>query len=481
MKKILSIIFAMAALSFTACDDYIDLTPKGAVTVDSAYTYYELVLMPNRTYWPTCFALLTDDAYCKESKIIGFENTTLDGINYTFNEQADRTEIGQNNLYENANKYILRYNIVIDNIMSSPGDDRIKQLGMAEARLLRAWEHFVVVNTYAKAYDPSTAATDGGIAIMKKYDLEATPFKSTVADTYDFILSEIDAALPYLQEAPDLVGHPSLAYGYGLKALVCLFHRDWQQAKEAAEQCLKLNSELVDYTTISKVTSNTKYRYTAGNPGNPEVLDPTTSSVGFTGTLMYNYGQISKELTDLFDQTKDKRYTLFFQKNSGTGAYAYYFDAGVGASTWLSGATLNRFYYSTVGLRTAEIYLILAECQARLGDLSGAMSTLSTLRKNRIVGYDPSTATANSAKEVMDQIITERRKELLFGFHRFWDLKRLNTEPEYAKTITRVFPVLTTTVAQQTYTLRPDSRLYIIPFPKSARERNPNLTLNTDE
>ena len=196
---------------------------------------------------------------------------------------------------------------------------------------------------------------------------------------------------------------------------------------------------------------------------------------------MYNYGQISKELTDLFDQTKDKRYTLFFQKNSGTGAYAYYFDAGVGASTWLSGATLNRFYYSTVGLRTAEIYLILAECQARLGDLSGAMSTLSTLRKNRIVGYDPSTATANSAKEVMDQIITERRKELLFGFHRFWDLKRLNTEPEYAKTITRVFPVLTTTVAQQTYTLRPDSRLYIIPFPKSARERNPNLTLNTDE
>ncbi|MBQ7439988.1 MAG: RagB/SusD family nutrient uptake outer membrane protein, partial [Prevotella sp.] len=213
MKKILSIIFAMAALSFTACDDYIDLTPKGAVTVDSAYTYYELVLMPNRTYWPTCFALLTDDAYCKESKIIGFENTTLDGINYTFNEQADRTEIGQNNLYENAYKYILRYNIVIDNIMSSPGDDRIKQLGMAEARLLRAWEHFVVVNTYAKAYDPSTAATDGGIAIMKKYDLEATPFKSTVADIYDFILSEIDAALPYLQETPDLVGHPSLAYG----------------------------------------------------------------------------------------------------------------------------------------------------------------------------------------------------------------------------------------------------------------------------
>ena len=481
MKKLLWMILLAAGTIFSACDNYIDITPKGAVTVDSAYTYYELILMPNRTYWPTCYALLTDEAYCKESKIIGNENTSLDGINYTFNENADRKELAQNNLYENAYKYILRYNIVIDNIMNVPGDERIKNLGMAEARLLRAWEHFVVVNTYAKAYDPATASSDGGIAIMDKYDLEASPEKSSVAEVYNFIIKEIDEALPYLQETPDLTGHPSKAYGYGLKALVALFHRDWQTAKSAAEECLALNNALVDYTKISKVTSNTEYRYTGGKSGNPEVLDPTTSSVGFTGTLMYNYGQISKELTDLFDQVNDQRYALFFQNNIGTGAYAYYFEVGAGASCWLSGATLNRFYYSTVGLRTAEVYLIKAECEARLGDVSGAMSTLSQIRKNRIKGYDESIATASSVKDAMDQIIVERRKELLFGFHRFWDLKRLNTEPEYAKTITREFPVLTTTVPKQTYVLRPDSRLYIIPFPKSARDRNPHLTLNTDE
>ena len=114
MKKLLWMILLAAGTIFSACDNYIDITPKGAVTVDSAYTYYELILMPNRTYWPTCYALLTDDAYCKESKIIGNENTSLDGINYTFNENADRKELAQNNLYENAYKYILRYNIVID-------------------------------------------------------------------------------------------------------------------------------------------------------------------------------------------------------------------------------------------------------------------------------------------------------------------------------------------------------------------------------
>ena len=72
-------------------------------------------------------------------------------------------------------------------------------------------------------------------------------------------------------------------------------------------------------------------------------------------------------------------------------------------------------------------------------------------------------------------------KELLFGFSRFWDLKRFNTEADYAKTITRTFPLVTTDVEQKTYTLKPDSRLYIIPFPVAAREKNPNLTLNTNE
>ena len=134
-----------------------------------------------------------------------------------------------------------------------------------------------------------------------------------------------------------------------------------------------------------------------------------------------------------------------------------------------------------LGLRTAEVYLILAECQARLGDVNGAMSTLSKIREKRIKGFDASTVSASNQKDAMEQIITERRKELLFGFHRFWDLKRLNTEPEFAKTVTHMYPLATEGKQPQTYTLRPDSRLYIIPFPRTARERNPNLTLNTDE
>ena len=134
-----------------------------------------------------------------------------------------------------------------------------------------------------------------------------------------------------------------------------------------------------------------------------------------------------------------------------------------------------------VGMRTAEVCLILAEAMARLNDLSGSVEVLNQLREKRIKGSEAVLPEPATQREMMQEIINERRKELLFGFSRFWDLKRFNTEADCAKTITRTFPLVTTTVEQKIYTLKPDSRLYITPFPVAAREKNPNLTLNTNE
>jgi hypothetical protein len=137
----------------------------------------------------------------------------------------------------------------------------------------------------------------------------------------------------------------------------------------------------------------------------------------------------------------------------------------------------------SVGLRTAELYLILAEANARLNNLAEATNYVNQLRAKRLSGNETAIATPTSQVEMIKTIINERRKELLFGFNRFFDLKRFNLEPDYAKTITRDYPVVNVSESRptQTYTLRPDSRLYIIPFPHSATDKNPNLTLNTDE
>jgi len=468
--------------STTACDEYIDITPKGAVTVDSAYQYYELIVQPMRSYYPSSFALLTDELWALESNIIGYENTSSDGINFTFNEQADRTLLSDNNLYENMYSDILRSNLVIDNIDETQGAQDVKILAKAEARVYRAFNLFLAVNTFAKAYDPETAATDGGVCIVEHYDLEATPQKSTVAEVYNFIIQELEESVPMLQEQPVNIYHPNKAYGYGLLAQVYLFHRDWAKAQTAAEQSLALNDALVDYNEINAVRGGVlRYGGLYGNDKNPEVLSYMWIGSGWNNeaAILYRYGMISPELVSLFkEENNDLRYSLFFMES---GQPTNYFDRGSGADLWIPTANNSKFMYATVGMKTPEVYLILAEACARQNNLSRATELLNTLRAKRLAGDDVSIVQPNTQVDMVKAIITERRKELLFGFHRFFDLKRFNLESDYAKAIIHTFPVVNTTIPQQTYTLQPNSRLYIIPFPHSARDKNPNLTLNTDE
>lgn len=469
----------------TACDAYIDITPKGSITVDSAYQYYELIANPMKGYHPSAFAFLTDELWSKESYIIGMENTTINAINFTFNEQADRTLLGDNNLYENMYSSILRMNLVLDNIDGTNGTPEVKALAKAEARTFRALDHFLAVNTFAKAYTPATAAQDGGVCIMQHYDLEATPQKATVAEVYDFVISELEEAVPQLSAKPVNIYHPNRAFGYALLAQVYLHHRDWEKARQAAEASLALNDALVDYNEIAAYRRgilDSSYGDKYGDDRNPEVLSYMwNGSSGWTSESSHfvNYGMISPEMVSLFKQERgDLRYSLFFME-SGQPSTA--FDRGSGADLWIETVTTAKFMYATMGMRTPEVYLILAEAEARLGNTARAAELVNKLRAHRISGQNTDISTPASQTDMVKAVLLERRKELLFGFHRFFDLKRLNTEPEYQTTVTHVFPIVNKSVPQQTYTLRPDSRLYIIPFPRSARDKNPNLTLNTDE
>ena len=480
MKKLIYHIAILSAViaSTVSCDNYIDITPKGKITVDSVSQYYQLIVDPLRSYYPSSFIFLSDDQWALESDIIGKEWTSHDGINFTFNEAADRTIIGDNNLYENMYKNILRSNLIIDNVDDAEGDPSLKTLAKAEARVFRAFDHFLAVNTYAKAYDPATAATDGGVCIVDHYDLEATPEKSTVAQVYAFIIHELEESVGLLQENPVNIYHPNKAFGYALLAKVYLFHRDWEKAKTAAETAFASNSTLVDYNEIKNaggLSRLTKY----SKDGNPEVLSYHWMAGWGSGeeVCMLHYGMMSPELKDLFE-SNDLRYSIFFriEPSSMIG----YFDYGSGAPIWLrANNNIDRFTYMSIGLRTAEVYLILAEANARLGDLPTATNFVNQLRAKRLSGSSaiPQPATQ---KDMMDQIILERRKELLFGFNRFFDLKRFNLETEYQKTIVRKFPLVNITPEhpQQTYTLRPNSPLYIIPFPRTATDRNSNLTQN---
>lgn len=71
-------------------------------------------------------------------------------------------------------------------------------------------------------------------------------------------------------------------------------------------------------------------------------------------------------------------------------------------------------------LRVAEGYLNMAEACAMLGD-AGANTYLNALRRMRIGGYADQNYTGD---ELIGQVREERRKELCFEGHRWFDLRR---------------------------------------------------------
>lgn len=470
MKSYFKLLFCIPVLLGLSCKKYTDVTPKGALIINTAQELYELVSLPNRAYPINNFQYLVDDQWMKESNVIGARKT-MDVINFTFDESENRVNIlTASTFYNQAYKYINRWNTVISLIDESEGDPALRTLAKSEAKVLRAFDHFLLVNTYAKSYDPATAATDGGIRIMDKYDLEAKFIKSSVQQVYDFIQKDLDDAIPNLQVSPENPYHPSLAFAWALKAKVHLFRREYAQAREAALKSLSYNAAIFDLVAYAKQGGPTASPILAQN--NPEVLNYAYMTGYNELNFGYNY-VISPELRTLFG-TNDARFNLFFNTTSAT-----WLDIGAGTAYW--SVVYTRFFYPTVGLKTTEVYLMLAEAYARENKLTDAISTLNKIRVKRIVSGTVELAVPATVKETMDLVIAERRKELLFGFNRFFDLKRFNLEPEYAKTVLRLYPLVNKTVPQQTYTLKPNSRLYIIPFAQDVLKQNPGLKLNTDE
>jgi len=85
--------------------------------------------------------------------------------------------------------------------------------------------------------------------------------------------------------------------------------------------------------------------------------------------------------------------------------------------------TLNDYKY----FRVAEMFLIKAEAQARLDNLTGAAETLKELRDARFADLTEQDDYGD-INEALTAVLNERRIELAFEGHRYIDLKRFNAD-----------------------------------------------------
>ena len=314
-----------------------------------------------------------------------------------------------------------------------------------EALFFRAFAYYQLAQIFAPAYDSSTAPTDEGICLRHTADVSEKFTRSSVQATYDQILADLAAAGSLLPtDSVWFPTRPSRAAVYGLLARVWLCIRDYRKAYAYSDSCLQIQGSLMQYDTINANGATPPF-----SRFNPEVI---FSAVYLSSGPSANRKSWVDTLLLRSYSSNDLRSRLFFKGGYFFGKY----DQGG---------------YNFCGIATDELILTRAECAARIGYVSAAMDDLNRLLVTRWAAGTYVPRTAVDADDAVQQILTERRKELLYRGLRWTDLRRLNKEKRWRVTLSRV-------VNGVLCTLPPNDPRYVYPIPDSVLAMNPGMYQN---
>lgn len=476
MKKIFITLF-LAAGMLSGCKDYLDIKPKG-YTIPETFEDYKKLLNDHSLYrvssaYPN---YLTDDV---QPGLLKDVNSSADYTLYTlfkrnlyeFAPGAVMQPGESDRFYEPAYSHIFTYNTIINNIeKASDGIEAEKKQLKAEALLGRAFEYFSLVNGYAVHYDATTAGTDLGVPLVLTEDINKKYVRNTVAEVYALIQKDLEEALPNLSDRVDQKFRPTKTGGYAFLSKVYLYMGKYTEALQNANLALKLNKDLIDYSlyTTKKGTFGRVCTIADQSISFPDVdksietvwARQTASSSGTVFAEVY----ASADLLAVYARNLpvgavDQRLNLFFC--TGQAQLGGNITLFPGRSLWAPYIEFN------MGLSTGELMLIAAECEARVGDKDIALQHLNTLRKKRIVGSQP--LMASTKDEALTLTLEERRREMPNqGITRLVDLKRLNKDPRFAKSVRHTFDT-------QIYTLPANDKRYVLPIPPNVLEFNPSI------
>lgn len=468
MKKYISVALMLMAFVLTGCDNYIDVMPKGQ-RIPTTLADYEALL---RNEYSANYIYGTQDQYLINDRFIGQNNCrnvdNLNTANYMWKENRDRTELNASTegVFDNGYGIIGICNTIIEEVPSATQATQAeKDEVMAYAYAIRAFILFHIVNYYADAYTPDKAATTPGIPLIYSGALDAPWHQGTVKEVYDQIISDFSTAIELgIPETSMTVIHPSRAAVEAGLARVYLSMRDYDAALTHAEAALSRNDRLFDWLSY--------YNENLSRIENPDDYTRITSPMAHTSVenLWFCSGNgnpnfpssdidISEERASRFEEGDMKFLVRFKKYQSATDTYYRGMLTG---------------YYNLAGIATPEVYLIKAECQARKGQISDAMTTLDKVRASRIHPDCFQSSTASTEAQAIELIRRTKDNEMINTLIPFLDQKRYNAEGTYARTLTKEFD-------GKTYTLRPDSHLWTMVFPANAINRPGNgvLTQNS--
>ena len=417
MKKIIYFIIGVSLL--TSCNDLLDELPDSQVPVNSPERIKRVLV----NAYPGASTMMLDE-YSSDN--IADNGTIVTNFNYLTDEVAYWKTINEYGNYEGL-EYVWAYNY---SAISHANEalEAIAKLGnvsslnpaKGEALLARAYGHFELVNTFCKAYNPTTSSTDLGIpyALTSETKLNPQYGRSTVAQVYQNIAADIEAGLPLIDDSyyqmPKYHFNKKAAYAFA--ARFYLYYQQWQKALDAANVVLTTN----DVTTKSLLRNWEDFRDVnkAGstNQGS-RALYYTREDIVANLLLLPIQSQLP---TAYYTQGAERRYThnVFIAETqtieaknvwdpnglSGKNNYGYEFywftpikvDNGRNSTVFFDKFPIFSTGSSSrtviVPFTTDETLLVRAEAKIHLGDYQAALKDLNLwtskfIQQKTILGY----------------------------------------------------------------------------------------------
>lgn len=440
-----------SSLLFTGCDKFLDVKPKG-YTLLTTVSDYSMWLDATDLYWFKNYDQLNHATDLVDVANPAVPPTASSERAYIWDPLY---AIADNNLWITHYQAISSYNSVITGVDdATEGTEREKRVLKAEARLGRANEYLYLVNEYGKSYDSATADKDPGVPVVVSDDVaQQVPGRSSVKEIYDFIIGDLNAALPDLPEdnAKNRF-RGSRAAAYSLLARTYLYARNYADAAKFAQLAMDASPyhKVIDYTALTSggQVPNLSVR--------PDAIYARMGTWAHTPSLehlrRYN--------------VQDKRLRLF---HSNLGNYTF---TQRGVVKYMFGGFAATGIYENLGTSIQEMMLIVAEVAARKNELPKALGLLDEIRRKRIPAAYYQAYTSADMETVLAWVLLERTLEFPFNGQRWFDMRRLNAEGRMPA-VNR-YDALGNIIA----TLAPGSPRYTLQIPLQVLEFNPEMVMN---
>lgn len=439
-------IFLAAALGATmlmsACSKKLDQLPTTSVSTDEIFTSINGAEIALNGVYSTFYK---SDYYGRNYVVIpdlAADNMILSAwANNVYNE-IHRWAI-HSGTYETLNYWAVAYpaihraNVFLANIDKVPvlsGENaetvaNKKKTFKAHIQALRAMFMFDLLRIYCK-YDLNDQL---GLPFVTAPTTEIQHKRKTVKETYDQIVQDLNDASAAIGD--DNASSQTRVNKYFIAALqsrVYLYFQKWDLAIAAADKIMNVATfgyettganllkvwrddasakEIIFKPAITEVNEAKNFSIgqwlinddVARNKPNPDFIAPKAFAESFSTADLRRNIYFRKDSVRSYK--KDSLYVI--NKYPGNPAYA----------SWQEKSNAPKL------LRYAEVALNKMEAAYYI-DKSVSKTLLKALRAARIPGYDGTIVDAYDDVTLLNQIREERRKELAYEGHRFFDLKR---------------------------------------------------------